>query len=460
MSRRKKHYKLFIAVLPLILMLIGVGAYIYFSRDIGVVTASTEEDMVYEGSIDKAGELLNSGDEVIVSLKVKNITKNKKGKIEGKLICDGESKPLGKSNFSIETLEPNEEGSVQWKIKCKSGGTRFIVQVKEPNKGVKNIKLGRITVSGKGWFMGDNHTHSNYSDGNGSVAENIWAMRSAGLNYMTMTDHNNSNGYEESKSAKGNGEIIIKGNEYTTSSGHAVLMNVKDNKNYGSLSKDNLIKELGNYNTLIYAAHPADSKLGWKFPDYNGVNGIEVWNGCRGPKNKYNNDAFIIWDKLNTEGKHLYGVAETDAHYPVDIGKVYLKTYSESFTEEGIIEAQKKGHMYGTNGPSLEIKVNNAMMGDDYKVNSMGEVIKVNLKGEYYNGISKVRLIRNGEVISEKDIDDTTFEMVERVRVVPGDFIRMEVEGKEEEGQSLSTEVGVRNAAPFAFSNPIFIIKK
>ena len=71
MSRRKKHYKLFIAVLPLILMLIGVGAYIYFSRDIGVVTASTEEDMVYEGSIDKAGELLNSGDEVIVSLKVK-----------------------------------------------------------------------------------------------------------------------------------------------------------------------------------------------------------------------------------------------------------------------------------------------------------------------------------------------------------------------------------------------------
>ena len=117
MSRRKKHYKLFIAVLPLILMLIGVGAYIYFSRDIGVVTASTEEDMVYEGSIDKAGELLNSGDEVIVSLKVKNITKNKKGKIEGKLICDGESKPLGKSNFSIETLEPNEEGSVQWKLR-------------------------------------------------------------------------------------------------------------------------------------------------------------------------------------------------------------------------------------------------------------------------------------------------------------------------------------------------------
>ncbi|MBS6887185.1 MAG: hypothetical protein KH200_04640 [Clostridium sp.] len=46
MGRRKKHYKLFIAILPLILMLIGVGAYIYFSKDIGVVTASTEEDMV------------------------------------------------------------------------------------------------------------------------------------------------------------------------------------------------------------------------------------------------------------------------------------------------------------------------------------------------------------------------------------------------------------------------------
>ena len=95
-----------------------------------------------------------------------------------------------------------------------------------------------------------------------------------------------------------------------------------------------------------------------------------------------------------------------------------------------------------------------------FRSSSMGEVIKVNLKGEYYNGISKVRLIRNGEVISEKNINDNTFEMVERVRVVPGDFIRMEVEGKEEEGQSLLTEVGVRNTAPFAFSNPIFIIEK
>ena len=96
MGRRKKHYKLFIAILPLILMLIGVGAYIYFSKDIGVVTASTEEDMVYEGSVDKAGDLLNSGDEVIVNLKIKNITNNKKEKIEGKLICDGEK--IGKEH--------------------------------------------------------------------------------------------------------------------------------------------------------------------------------------------------------------------------------------------------------------------------------------------------------------------------------------------------------------------------
>lgn len=83
MSRRKKYYKLFIAILPLILMLIGVGAYIYFSKDIEAVTVSTEDDMVYEGSVDKAGELLNPGDEVIVNLKVKNITESKKRKNRG-----------------------------------------------------------------------------------------------------------------------------------------------------------------------------------------------------------------------------------------------------------------------------------------------------------------------------------------------------------------------------------------
>lgn len=448
MNRRKSYLKIFIAILPLLLLLIVFGSKISPSDGEEVFSSFKQDELVYEGKIDSAGKLLNPGDEVTVNFIAKNTTNNKKEKIELKLICDGESKTIGKDTLLIEALEPNEEGKAQWKVKCKSGGTRFIVQVKEGNKEVNNIKLGGVSVSGKGWFLGDNHTHTNYSDGSGSVAENIWGMRSSGLNYMTMTDHNNSNGYEESKSAKGNGEIIIKGNEYTTPSGHAVLMNVKDNKNYASLSKEGLIKELKNYNTLIYAAHPFDDKTSWKFPDYEGVDGIEVWNGSEGPKSKYNNEAFLFWDKLNKEGKHLYGVSETDAHSPSDIGKVYMKTYVDSFTEEGIIEGQRKGHMYGSNGPSIEIKVNNAMMGDDYKVTSTGEVIKVNLRGAYYDGISKVRLIRNGEVISEKDVNDTNFEIVERVRVVPGDFIRMEVEGKQ------------NKVVPFAFSNPIFMIKK
>lgn len=454
MNKRKELFRMFIAILPLVLLLFVIYTY----KD--TTTVATEGEAVYEGSIEQAGKLLNSGDEISVKFNVKNITGNKKEGIEVKLICDGESKVIGKNPMVIELLQPNEEGKIDWKVECKSGGTKFIAQVKDKNKGIKNIELGGITVNDKGWFLGDNHTHTKYSDGSGSVSENIWAMRSKGLSYMTLTDHNNSNGYDESKSVKGEGELIIKGNEFSSGSGHAVMMNVKDNKNYGSLSKDNLIKEVENYNTLIYAAHPCFNAIPWKLEDYKGLNGIEVWNGSWGPKNKFNKDAFELWDKLNKDGNHLYGVGESDAHSPNEIGNVYLKTYADKFDLDSIIEGQKKGHMYGTNGPSLDIRVNNAMMGDDYKIASMGEIVKVNLKGSYYGGISKVRLIRNGEVISDKEINDVSFNIVERVRVAPGDFVRMEVDGKEEEGLSLSTENGYKNTAPFAFSNPIFMVEK
>lgn len=447
MDKRKIYFKIFVAIIPLLLLLVWFSSKINFSEDKEVFSTLTQ-GMPCEWKLDSNGKLLNPGDEVTVNFTIKNITDSNKENIELKLICDGECKAIGKDTLTIECLEANKEAKAEWKVKCKSGGTRFIVQIKDSKKNIDYVKVGGVTVSGKGWFLGDNNTHTNYSDGSGSVAENIWAMRSEGLNYITMTDHNNSSGYEESKSSKGNGEIIIKGNEYTNPLGSALLINSKDNKNYSSLTKENLIKEVNNYNTLVYVAHPFDDKAPWKFDNYEGVNGIEVWNGKYDAKSKENNDAFILWDKLNKEGKHLYGVADSNAHSPKDVGKVYVKTYVDAFTEESIIDAQKKGHMYGTNGPSIQIKVNNAMMGDDYKVASSGDIIKVNLKGEYYNGISKLRLIRNGEVIIEKNINNTKFDISERLRVVPGDFIRMEVEGNKNE------------VLPFAFSNPIFMVKK
>lgn len=462
----KRKIKLAIAIFPLVLFLAVCTMYLRFeeSSTESITVSSEEKGMVYEGSISSEGKLMKAGEEIDVKFKIKNITGSNKEKIEVKIVADGSSKPLGKDTLVIETLGVNEESNIEWKIKCKSGGTRFIVQVKEKNKEAVDIKLGGVTVGGKGWFLGDNHTHSTYSDGKGSVAQNIWGMRSNGLNYMTLSDHGNSNGWEEGNNEKGSGEIIFKGNEYTTSSGHAVLMNINDNKNYNEVSKENMVKEINestNGKGLIYVAHPYDPNFLWSEENIiHGINGIEVWNGDWGPKYKINKEAFELWDRLNKGGRHLYGVAQTDSHTPENIGRIYVKTLADEFNTESIAEGQRLGHMYGTNGPTIDMRANSSMMGDSLKVGSLGDIVKVSLSGEYYEGISKVRLIRNGEVIVEKEINNTSFDFVERVRVVPGDFIRMEVDGVEKDGKTLSTDSGNKNCAPFAFSNPIFMVKK
>lgn len=366
----------------------------------------------------------------------------------------------------------------------------------------------RAGVPVQGWVAGDGHSHTSYSsDGKHTPAEMIQAARDAGLNYLVITDHNNSDAYHE-LAANGSNVMLttLWGQEYTKHpEGHATIMSTKAIRNYkvgtggaheAVPSLDQMVNEVHAAGGLAIAAHPFDKgdaasnttdypmKLaGWRDLSWDAW---EVWNGYYGGRHAGTVEAFQEWDAENRAGKRLYGVAQSDAHDKAMFGKTcYTRAYVQSLTAENLLNAYRKGNVYGTNGPTLEFTVNGAMMGSEVRIDnntggdydadwenkweyaartlSYGSPVNVHIGGSYSGGLKRGILILNR---SNSNSNPTKTEKIEfalngatsfskdiTVGVEDGDFLRFELEGND--GNTL-TSYGYHTTG-FAFSNPIFI---
>lgn len=306
------------------------------------------------------------------------------------------------------------------------------------------------------WVKGDSHTHSMYSDGLGTITDNMTGAMKNGMDFITITDHNTQEGYKEV-----NGDIkdlsVIRGMEYTKKDGHLVLINTNENIQY----KETTIPKFIDYikttsnDTLIYIAHPYEPSNSFADENWSSkIDGIEVWNGWGGAKHPYNEEAFKRWDLENNKGRHLYGIAQTDSHVKNTIGKTYTSAFVKRKNITGIIEAYKNGHIYGSNGPEINFSIGDKMMGDTIKLNSSTEKIEYKISGSYTDELDKVLIIKNGSVLHEYKINNKTFNIKDTLEVTKGDFIRVEVFGNEIGNKTHSMNGFI--TPPFAFSNPIF----
>lgn len=416
---------------------------------------NNEKNINFKIELSKENELISPGESIKVTVKAQNVSNDKIEGVKVKLLYDGDCDIIGIEEKEIKTLEPNKIENLKWAVKCKSGGVRLYLVI--TNKDGESYELNGkgVTVGGEGWFSGDTHTHSKFSDGYGTVKDNITELKNKGLNFIAITDHNNYNALENVGEICSEDKIIIGGNEYTTVNGHGVIMNINENKDYSNMTKEELskyIKATTDNNGLIYAAHPYEAKGAWEFEV---CDGIEVWNGWYGPKHPYNKYAFEKWDELNKKGKKVYGISDTDAHSSSDIGKNFTTVFAKDFTSKDIINGYLSGNMYGSNGPTMEFNINSKIMGEDVILNPNGEKVVVRMKGAYHKKLSKVVLIKNGEEIYVEEIDDYEFSIRKNVEVKPGDVLRMEIVGFEDKGHRLDSEN--KESAPFAFSNPIFM---
>lgn len=314
-----------------------------------------------------------------------------------------------------------------------------------------------IFVEGEGWYAGDNHLHTKFSDGWGTVPDNVKAAKTIGLSFLSCTDHNTTIQDSAVKANSSSEFLVMTGCEVTPNYklannwGHAVSLfsnRMIPFSNTQSLASAQEI--VTNINALkdghgfAIMAHPFLKGCPWVYTNVTGFKGIEVWTCFTPVHGTYSDQAFALWDKKNNAGIKQYGFAESDAHNLDMVGRPHIVARLKNLSQEEVEKAQLKGQFYGTNGPDIRFSVDTVIMGGSLTVNSK-RTVKINMKAYSAQGIDTMYLLKNGVLIRGFSYPDMMPSVSQVVydEALPGDFYRMECSDR---------------WSQFAFSNPVFIV--
>jgi hypothetical protein len=187
------------------------------------------------------------------------------------------------------------------------------------------------------------HVHTTASDGSGSPDDILTAARTAGIDFMAITDHNNL----DAKPYQGyrDGVLTIVGAELSTNAGHMLALGIPDPGFQFSGDVGDSLDDVRHLGGVAFAAHPWSPRqdLSWTGWDLPGAWGVELMNLDSAWRlagwtrlaraaifypinNRYAwlaaldtpGERLSDWDTLLAE-RDVPGIVGTDAHGHVDI---------------------------------------------------------------------------------------------------------------------------------------------
>lgn len=270
-----------------------------------------------------------------------------------------------------------------------------------------------------GWYAGDLHVHGEQEPGNATVTDTLAAAfdppasGGAGLDFVTLVDHNNNAGHDNlgGQQAANPNNLIIPGTEVTTYRGHhnnqgkgpfvdfrggpvlapasgtPLNANVPDSalvQARAGLPPSTPFAELtagGNWSQInhptIFRETPSFCRgCAWNYDDaetdYSKVDAIEVQTGPAAipvsmptAPNPFTQTAFAFYERALESGAHIAAVGSSDDHRggsgtgPFDspVGSATTVVFADELSERGITEGVKGDHTYvklfGANGPDV-----------------------------------------------------------------------------------------------------------
>lgn len=390
---------------------------------------------------------LHYNDTLLAKLTISNSLNQTSMALAVSLQLPGQLTPGSSPLLSIAGIPANSDTTLTWILTAQNGGRGFIRCLITDTANRTTTNYESIFVDSKGWFAGDNHMHTTYSDGSGSVSDNITSAYQKGLSWVTVTDHNTINhaAAVAVEDAKYDDFLAMFGEEVSTSPSHFLAYNITDARPWdaGLYTYQQLIDSVllnNNGKGIVYLAHPYYPGLPWTDWSVSGNKGIEVWNGFYHATHSVNTQAFAVWDSLNTTGKRLFGMANSDAHNAGKVGDPHIVALLDSLCKEEVMEAFNTGCFYGTNGPELTFDIEGIPMGSAVKIPVAGRSVSIHIAGSARQDINAVRIIKNGQVLqaSSPMADTISFGFVTTMGL--NDFFRVEMEA----------------GNGFAFSNPIW----
>jgi len=216
--------------------------------------------------------------------------------------------------------------------------------------------------NGDKWYKIGLHTHTTLSDGHVSPEEAVRIYKEAGFDAIAITDHWLYNGESETDGLK-----ILSGCEYNLGGGDTidgVMHIVGVGMRYApditrNTSRQETIDRIIDTGGIAIFAHPAwslNSKDDAK--PLSGFSAIEIYNTVSDAHESTRPYSGYLIDVLANDDIIYPIIATDDAHYydGTDETKSFAYVKSNSLETKDILDAIRRGDVYGSQGPLLSVK--------------------------------------------------------------------------------------------------------
>lgn len=209
----------------------------------------------------------------------------------------------------------------------------------------------------KGWFGGDGHMHSTYSDGLDSPDERAAYLKNAGMGWAALTDHEKLvRGHfpdycqAVAESAERTGLPMMAGMEISAAGerGHALAYGLNGQISGSLLPSDNQyacqalidqINHLAPQSSFTVLAHPYSSAVWRDIKINHDFQAMEIASG-----GAINEQAFAEWLRRLRSGERITALGSSDCHlgYPDGMTYLYIPDYSKTDINP-VLDAIKMG---------------------------------------------------------------------------------------------------------------------
>ena len=219
-----------------------------------------------------------------------------------------------------------------------------------------------------GWYRGDLHMHTVYSDGDSYPHEVTAIAYTTGLDFYGITDHNRARSPKDLVPHGGGWPVLVPGVEVTTYAGHFNVWGTDTWYDFRHPTAEGLqaaVDAARADSGLVSLNHPRPFGPAWEFPEVTGFDCMEPWNGWWG---LLNNLATGYWaDALAGSDASSWpvGVCGSDTHRNKAPGQswnpvsnatmgyptLWIQT-DDTLTAESILDAIRSARCFTSESPS------------------------------------------------------------------------------------------------------------
>jgi len=166
-----------------------------------------------------------------------------------------------------------------------------------------------------GWLRGDLHCHTLFSDGDSWPADMLADAVSRGLDFLGVTDHNQTGHQREYAQISGaHLPILLPGIEVTTYGGHWNAWGTDTWWEFREPTEDatsRAMQAAAASGALVSVNHPKPFGPPWEYPAAVGYHAIEVWNG---DWTRQNDVSLSFWEQQLRAGRRIVALGGSDTH--------------------------------------------------------------------------------------------------------------------------------------------------